>query len=39
MDRPTRFIVVWGFAASEDEAAPQVVALTRTRTAGHAGVP
>jgi hypothetical protein len=39
MDRPTRFIVAWGFAASEDEAAPQVVAQTRVRTAGQRGVP
>jgi hypothetical protein len=39
MDRPTRFIVARGFAASEDEAAPSVVAQTRQRTAGRRGVP
>jgi hypothetical protein len=39
LDRPTRFIVAWSFAASEDEAAPAVVAQTRQRTAGQRGVP
>lgn len=39
MDRPTRFVVAWAFAASEDEAAPQVVEKTRQRTAGQRGVP
>lgn len=39
MDRPTRFVVAWAFAASEDEAAHCVVAQTRQRTSGHRGVP
>lgn len=39
MDRPTRFVVAWASAASEDEAAPCVVAQTRQRTSGHRGVP
>jgi hypothetical protein len=39
MDRPTRFIIAWSFGASEDEAAPSVVATTRERTAGRQGVP
>jgi hypothetical protein len=38
-DRPRRFGVAWAFAASEDEAAPRVVAQTRQRTAGQRGVP
>ena len=38
MDRATRFVVAWAFAGSEDAAAPQVVAQTRRRTAGQAGV-
>jgi len=38
-DRPTRFVVAWAFAASEDEAAPLVVQQTRRRTHGQAGVP
>jgi len=39
MDRPTRFVLAWAFAASGDEAAPCVVAQTRQRTAGQQGVP
>lgn len=39
LDRRTRFIIAWGFAASEDEAAPPVVALARQRTVGRQGVP
>lgn len=39
IDRPTRFVVAWAFAASEDEAAPEVVQQTRQRTRGQAGVP
>jgi len=31
-------VVAWAFAGSEDAAAPQVVAQTRRRTAGHGGV-
>ena len=31
-------MVAWAFAGSEDAAAPQVVAQTRRRTAGHGGV-
>jgi hypothetical protein len=31
-------VVAWAFAGSEDAAAPQVVAQTRRRTAGQAGV-
>ena len=38
MDRPTRFVLAWAFAALEDEEAPCVVAQTRQRTAGHRGV-
>jgi hypothetical protein len=38
VDRATRFVVAWAFAGSEDAAAPQVVAQTRRRTAGQAGV-
>lgn len=38
-DRPTRFVVAWAFAASEEEAAPEVVRQTRQRTRGQAGVP
>jgi hypothetical protein len=38
-DRPTRFIIAWGFARNEDEAAPVAVAQTRVRTAQQAGVP
>ena len=29
MDCPTRFVLAWAFAASEDEAASLVVAKTR----------
>jgi transposase-like protein len=36
--RATRVVVAWAFAGSEDVAAPQVVAQTRRRTAGHGGV-
>lgn len=32
-------MVAWAFAASEDEAAPQVVSQTRLRTSGQQGVP
>jgi hypothetical protein len=32
-------VVAWAFAASEDGAAPRVVAQTRQRTAGQRGVP
>lgn len=39
MDRPTRFVVAWAFAPSEDEAAPAVVRRTRERTEGRRGVP
>jgi hypothetical protein len=39
MDRPTRFIIAWGFGPSEEDAAPAVVAHTRARTAGQRGVP
>lgn len=39
LDRATRFVVAWAFAASEDEAAPAVVRQTRQRTQGQAGVP
>lgn len=38
-DRPTRFVVAWGFGESEDVAAPQVVRKTRARTLGQKGVP
>ena len=38
MDRPTRFVVAWAFAALEDEAAPCVMAQTRQRTASHHSV-
>lgn len=38
-DRPTRFIVAWGFGPDEDRVAPQVVHQTRERTAGRGGVP
>ena len=36
--RPTRFVVAWSFAPSEDEAAPEVVRQTRQRTHQQAGV-
>ena len=36
--RPTRFVVAWAFAPSEDEAAPEVVRQTRQRTHQQAGV-
>lgn len=39
LDRLTRFIIAWSFAASEEEAAPVVVAQTRQRTVGQRGVP
>ncbi|MCX7609576.1 MAG: hypothetical protein N2049_10215 [Anaerolineales bacterium] len=39
LDRPTRFVIAWAFAASEDEAAPAVVRPTRQRTRRQAGVP
>lgn len=39
MDRLTRFVAAWAFGASEDEAAPQVVAQTRQRTSGQRGGP
>lgn len=38
-DRPTRFVVGWGFGESEEDAAPQVVQKTRERTLGRKGVP
>jgi hypothetical protein len=38
-DRPTRFVVAWRFGASEAAVAPAVVAQTRVRTVGRAGVP
>lgn len=38
-ERPTRFIVAWGFGENEDDAAPPVVRKTRARTRGQAGVP
>lgn len=37
-DRPSRFVVAWAFAASEDAAAPLVVEQTRRRAHGRAGV-
>jgi len=39
MDRPTRFVIAWAFAFSEDEAASVVVRKTRERTEGKRGVP
>lgn len=39
VDRPTRFVAAWALAASEDEAAPQVVAQTRRCTWGQCGWP
>ena len=38
VDRPTRFVVAFAFAASEDKAASLVVAETRQRTSYHRGV-
>ena len=37
LERASRFAVAWAFAPSEDEAAPEVVRLTRERTAARAG--
>lgn len=39
LERPSRFVVAWVFAASEDEAAPAVVRQTRQRTQDQGGVP
>jgi hypothetical protein len=38
VDRKSRFVVAWGFASSEEAAAPRVVQQTRERTRGRGAV-